>query len=122
MKVLSYLLLMCGLLSSTVCGQSTPKQKSSVVLKCGALSCRSSLSFIPGANPQVILGVFESFHARVLNTSPCGIVCQAFRLDKQEEMQALLRSTPSLPAIVGGITTLVYVEPERHGTQGMQTR
>jgi hypothetical protein len=122
MKGLRYLFLMCGLLSSAVWGQSTPKQRPAVVVKCGTLSCNSSTSFIPRANPQVILVVFESFHARVLNISACGVLCRAFGFDKQEETQTLVKNTASLPAIVGGLRTLVYSEPDRRATQGMETK
>jgi hypothetical protein len=122
MKGLKHLFLICGLLSSAVCGQSTPKQRPSVVAKCGTLSCNSSISFIPRANPRVILGVFESFHERVLNLSACGVVCQAFGFDKQEETQMPVKNTASLPAIAGGLRTLVYAEPDRRATQGMETK
>ena len=59
MKHVGYFLLLCGLLSSSVWGQSAPKNQASVVLmKCVALSCSSAPTH--PAKHGVKLGTFYS--------------------------------------------------------------
>ena len=115
MKCAGYFLLLCGLVSSPVWGQPAPKNQPLVMRNCVGLSCSSSVTFaFRRAQPEVILGTFESSHARVLNLSPRRVVLQA-------SMETLLAktSTFSFPTVVG-VRKPIHNEQERHKQEGSE--
>ena len=59
MKSVAYFFLLCGLLSSSLWGQSAPSNQRRVMVKCAALSCSSSVSVIHRASSDVVLGTFK---------------------------------------------------------------
>jgi len=120
MKCAAYFLLLCGIVSSQAWGQSLPRHQTSVVMRCAALSCSSSVSSIRRANPDVILGTFKPLPAgqsviRRANyevklgtfkpfpaTSPRLALRQVSQLVKEEKTELLLRKTDtfSSPAVI----------------------
>jgi hypothetical protein len=92
MKCLRYLLL-SGLLSTAVWGQSASGIQPSVVRKCVALSC--STSHIYKSAPKVVLGSFASFHGTPVNAYPHQAVWQVSGANADQKRTSTRKDTSS---------------------------
>jgi len=98
MKRVGYFFLLCGLLTSTVWGQSVTANKPSRVVRNVGFYF-SSPSAIRKAQPEVKLGTFASFPARVLTISPRLVHLAS---DMKEKMETRLVNTTvfASPAVI----------------------
>jgi hypothetical protein len=98
MKRVGYFFLLCGLLTSTVWGQSLTTNKPSRVVRSVGFYF-SSPSVTRKAQPEVKLGTFTSFPARVLNISPRLVHLAS---DMKEKMETRLVSSTvfASPAVI----------------------
>lgn len=99
MKHVAYFFLLCGLLTSTVWGQSVAKSRQVVS---NVSSYFSSPSVIRKAQPEVKLGTFNSFPARVLTVSPQLVNLPTLAADTIDKMETRLLNTTvfASPAVI----------------------
>lgn len=93
MKHAAYFLLLCGLVSSQVFGQSAPKQKP-VVIRCVAFSCGSA-PFIQ-ARHEVRVGSFYSFPTMPFNHGNAEIKLGTFKALKATSLHSAHRQVSML--------------------------
>jgi hypothetical protein len=77
MKCVAYLLLLCGLVSSQVFGESAPKYQRPVVVRCVAFSCTSA-TYVR-ANHEVMVGGFHSLATTPFNRGNVEIKMGTFK-------------------------------------------
>ncbi len=99
MKHVTYFFLLCGLLTSTAWGQSVAKNKRAIS---NVASYFSSPSVIRKAQPEVKLGTFNPFPARVLTVSPQLVHLPTLAADTIDKMETrLVNSTVfASPAVI----------------------
>lgn len=99
MKCAGYLVLCCGLLSSSMWGESAPKHPLLVVRTCVALSCNSST--VRKGESTIVVGTFKPLRVRVLNAS----AHRAPRQAPAESLLAKINTNSFAPVVWAGITT-----------------